>query len=82
MTHTFQLQEAKNRFSEVIDLCLREGPQIVTRHGKPVVQIVPFDARQFAPASSNFAAYLLSAPREAALPTMKRRNRKAAPQLG
>jgi prevent-host-death family protein len=42
MTHTFQIQEAKNRFSEVVDLCLREGPQIVTRHGKPVVQIMPF----------------------------------------
>jgi antitoxin Phd len=41
MQHTWQLQEAKNRFSELVDLSLTEGPQIVTRHGKPVVQIVP-----------------------------------------
>jgi antitoxin Phd len=41
MQHTWQLQEAKNRFSELVDLSIAEGPQIVTRHGKPVVQIVP-----------------------------------------
>jgi antitoxin Phd len=41
MQHTWQIQEAKNRFSELVDLSLSEGPQIVTRHGKPVVQIVP-----------------------------------------
>jgi prevent-host-death family protein len=41
MAHVFQVQEAKNRFSELIDLALSEGPQIVTRHGKPVVKIVP-----------------------------------------
>lgn len=44
MQHTWQLQEAKNRFSELVDLSLKEGPQIVTRHGKPVVQIVPLDS--------------------------------------
>jgi antitoxin Phd len=44
MQHTWQIQEAKNRFSEMVDLTLSEGPQIVTRHGKPVVQIVPIAA--------------------------------------
>lgn len=44
MQHTWQLQEAKNRFSELVDLSLAEGPQIVTRHGKPVVQIVPIQS--------------------------------------
>jgi antitoxin Phd len=44
MQHTWQLQEAKNRFCELVDLSLSEGPQIVTRHGKPVVQIVPIDS--------------------------------------
>jgi len=34
------LQDAKNRFSEVVELTLREGPQTVTRHGTPVVVIV------------------------------------------
>jgi antitoxin Phd len=33
----WQLQEAKNRFSEVVNLALTEGVQTITRHGKPVV---------------------------------------------
>lgn len=37
---TWQLQEAKNRFSEVVDLALSEGPQTITRHGRVTVVIV------------------------------------------
>ncbi len=33
------LQKAKNEFSRVVDCALTEGPQTVTRHGKPVVVI-------------------------------------------
>lgn len=40
MKRTWQLQDAKNRFSEVVDLALEEGPQTVTRHGREVVVIV------------------------------------------
>lgn len=36
----WQLQDAKNRFSEVVDRALEEGPQTVTRHGKEVVVVV------------------------------------------
>ncbi len=36
----WQLQEAKNRFSEVVDLAIREGVQTVTKHGKPAVVIL------------------------------------------
>jgi prevent-host-death family protein len=44
MQHTWQIQEAKNRFSELVNLSLSEGPQTITRHGKPVAQIVPIAA--------------------------------------
>ena len=37
---TWQLQEAKNRFSEVVDRALSDGPQTVTRHGRAAVVIV------------------------------------------
>ena len=37
---TWQLQEAKNRFSEVVNKALRDGPQVVTRHGKKAVVIM------------------------------------------
>ncbi len=29
----WQLQEAKNKFSEVIDKAIKDGPQVVTRRG-------------------------------------------------
>jgi prevent-host-death family protein len=36
----WQLQEAKNRFSELVNKVLDEGPQVVTRRGEEVVVIV------------------------------------------
>lgn len=36
----WQLQEAKQRFSEVIRAVEREGPQIITRHGEDVAVII------------------------------------------
>ncbi len=30
---TWQLQEAKNRLSEVVDKALHQGPQLITRRG-------------------------------------------------
>jgi prevent-host-death family protein len=33
MVRSWQLQEAKNRLSEVIERALKEGPQIITRRG-------------------------------------------------
>lgn len=37
---SWQLQDAKNRFSEVVELVLKEGAQTVTKHGKPAVVII------------------------------------------
>jgi len=31
--HSWQLQEAKNRFSEVVNQALHQGPQVITRRG-------------------------------------------------
>lgn len=36
----WQLQEAKNRFSEVVNRALKEGPQTVTRHGEEIVVVL------------------------------------------
>lgn len=36
----WQLQDAKNRFSEVVTRAETEGPQWVTRHGKDAVVVV------------------------------------------
>lgn len=37
---SWQLQEAKNRFSEVVQRALRVGPQEVTVRGKPTVVVL------------------------------------------
>ena len=40
MKNRWQLQEAKSRFSEVVEEALVHGPQKVTRHGEEVVVIL------------------------------------------
>lgn len=39
----WQLQEAKNRLSQVLDSALRKGPQTITLRGKPAAVVVSFD---------------------------------------
>ncbi|OYW70510.1 MAG: hypothetical protein B7Z37_30485 [Verrucomicrobia bacterium 12-59-8] len=36
----WQLQTAKNRFSEVVNRAITDGAQTITRHGKPVVVVM------------------------------------------
>jgi prevent-host-death family protein len=36
----WSLQDAKNRFSEVVNKALSDGPQVVTRRGEEVVIVV------------------------------------------
>lgn len=40
----WQLQDAKNRFSELVRRAQAEGPQMVTIHGKPAAVVVSADA--------------------------------------
>jgi prevent-host-death family protein len=42
----WQLQDAKNRFSEIVNKALRDGPQIVTRRGKKAVVIMSVEQYQ------------------------------------
>lgn len=77
MSVMWQVQEAKSRFSEVIDRALHEGPQTITRHGKPVVRVVAVGAEgDAAPTDDGFAAFLLSAPRVGSIALPVRRSRK------
>jgi prevent-host-death family protein len=38
---TWPVQDAKARFSELLDTCLREGPQIVTKRGAEAAVLMP-----------------------------------------
>ena len=40
---SWQLQDAKARFSEFLEATLKEGPQIVTRRGVEAAVLVPID---------------------------------------
>ncbi len=40
MKKVWQLQEAKNKFSQVVDEAIGKGPQVVTRRGEEVVVII------------------------------------------
>ena len=40
---TWQVYDAKARFSEFLDATLREGPQVVTRRGVETAVLVPID---------------------------------------
>jgi antitoxin Phd len=40
MEHAWQLQDAKNKFSEVVEKAAQEGPQTITRHGKKTAVVL------------------------------------------
>ena len=37
------VQDAKARFSELLETCLREGPQVVSRRGAAAAVLVPLE---------------------------------------
>lgn len=41
--HSWQLQQAKARFSEFLDAALKKGPQVVTRRGVEEAVLVPIE---------------------------------------
>ena len=41
MGHIWQLQEASNRFSAVVEAALKDGPQVITRRGGDEKNSVP-----------------------------------------
>lgn len=60
----WQLQQAKQQFSEVVRRALEDGPQVVTRHGREAVVVVSaaeFRTRRRSPAK-DFKQFLRSAP--------------------
>ncbi len=42
----WQLQEARDKFSKLIDKARKSGPQIVTKHGRKVAVVLSFEEYQ------------------------------------
>jgi prevent-host-death family protein len=59
----WQLQEAKQRFSELIRSVEVDGPQFVTRHGEEVAVVIDIaEYRRLRGGGQDFKAFLQSAP--------------------
>lgn len=57
------LQDAKQRFSELVDRARSEGVQIVTRRGREVVAVLAVERyRELLGADDRFKEFLLSGP--------------------
>lgn len=60
---TWQLQEAKAHLSEVVRLCVQQGPQVVTVRGKEeAVLISKKDYEHFIGAKPNFFDFMQQSP--------------------
>jgi len=62
-TMRWQVQDAKQRFSELIRTAHAEGPQVVTRHGEEIAVVVDIaDYRRLKGEITEFKDYLRSGP--------------------
>ena len=63
MGNVWQLQEAKNKFSNLVDKAHHDGPQIVTRHGKESVVVLAIkDYQKLSRPKSDLVSFLKSSP--------------------
>jgi prevent-host-death family protein len=59
----WQLQAAKQRFSELVERAQREGPQVVTKHGREAVVVVSAEEyRRLKGTADNLVDFVRSAP--------------------
>ena len=70
MSKTWQVQDAKARFSELLEASLAEGPQIVTKRGVDAAVLVSIDQwrRLEQMARPNLKELLLSHPKHGLIP--------------
>jgi antitoxin Phd len=60
---SWQVQEAKQRFSELVRAARADGPQVVTRHGEEIAVVIDIDDyRRLSAETAGFKEYLRSGP--------------------
>lgn len=60
----WSLQDAKARFSELVNVCLESGAQMVTRHGREAVVVMPaVEYRRITTAKLSLKEFFVAAPR-------------------
>ena len=80
------VQDAKARFSELLDACISEGPQVVSRRGTETAVLVPIEEwRRLQSAARPSLKQLLlqeSARTESLVPDRRKARRRPLPALG
>jgi prevent-host-death family protein len=80
---SWQLQEAKQRFSEMVRRSLDEGAQVVTRHGEEVVVVMSAEEyRGLVGEKPDLREFLMSGPDLGALDLERRREMPREVELG
>jgi antitoxin Phd len=80
------VQDAKARFSEMLELCLKEGPQLITKRGEEAAVLVSVDEwkKDTDKPAPDLRAFLLghSQGPDLKVPSSKRLKRKQPVALG
>ena len=83
--HAWSVQDAKARFSELLDTCMSEGIQVITKRGTEAAVLIPVDEwrRLNAAAKPSLKALLLSndARADLDLPDRGQAKRRSLPQM-
>lgn len=63
MARIWQLQEAKNKFSEVVEEALKHGPQVITKRGVETAIVLSYtEYRKLQLAQQSLSAFFRSSP--------------------
>ncbi|MDW7762029.1 MAG: type II toxin-antitoxin system Phd/YefM family antitoxin [Acidobacteriota bacterium] len=63
MGHRWQLQEAKNKFSKLVEKARQEGPQFVTKHGKESIVVLSVEEyKKIIKPKSNLFQFIQTSP--------------------
>ena len=77
MDNIWQLQDAKSKFSEVVERAMAEGTQIVTRRGKKTVVVMPYEEyERLTRQKGSLAQFLLDSPLAGSELSIERDKRK------
>jgi len=63
MIHAWQLQKAKNQFSEVVSKAIKSGPQLITRRGAEVAIVLSYaEYRRLVSSQRKLTTFLRESP--------------------
>lgn len=61
--NTWQLQDAKSKFSQLVDKAMHSNPQFVTKHGNNAVVVMSFkDYEKFTRPKNDLVSFLRNSP--------------------